>query len=325
MALPWLPCSQRRPLVARISPKPAAASRLFWLGRDCHVERRAAAAHRQIAMFVGVGAHFDARSGGILGRTPAAQIARGPEAVCDSLVRRARRRQRRGVAARAASALPTHGSAGGQHYRCLCASRGRSSPDRLSLGGGGGRRALTCVCGWTTLEGDGEAAATAAASSARCARITSPAAPTRASGSALAARRLPEGREPPDPSRPLCGGAAALARRRRCCLASRDVLSGIARRRLLYGNVAVCSATRRCGGSALPLSRRPASGPGNTSAVGGARSARPCRRVLPIAPRPSPRRLPLPRRQLGERRWRSLRRTPWSHARPVGVPEAMCG
>ena len=129
----------------------------------------------------------------------------------------------------------------------------------------GGRRALTCVCGWTTLEGDGEAAATATASSSRCARITSPAAPTRASGSALAARRLPEGREPPDPSRPLCGGAAALARRRRCCLASRDVLSGIARRRLLCGNVAVCSATRRCGGSALPLSRRPASGPGNAS------------------------------------------------------------
>ena len=146
MALPWLPCSQRRPLVARISPKPAAASRLFWLGRDCHVERRAAAAHRQIAMFVGVGAHFDARSGGILGRTPAAQIARGPEAVCDSLVRRARRRQRRGVAARAASALPTHGSAGGQHYRCLCASRGRSSPDRLP-GGGGGERSRVCAAG----------------------------------------------------------------------------------------------------------------------------------------------------------------------------------
>ena len=33
----------------------------------------------------------------------------------------------------------------------------------------------------------------------------------------------------------------------------------------------------------------------------------------------------LGRRQLGERRWRSLRRTPWLHARPVGVPEAMCG
>ena len=65
--------------------------------------------------------------------------------------------------------------------------------------------------------------------------------------------------------------------------------------------------------------------PATPPAVGGARPARPCRRVLPIAPRPSPRRLPPPRRQLGERRWRSLRRTPWLHARPVGVPEAMCG
>ena len=98
-------------------------------------------------MFVGVGAHFDARSGGILGRTPAAQTARGPEAVCGSLVRRARRRQRRGVAARAASALPTHGSAGGRHCRRLCASRGRSSPDRLSLGGGSGERSRVCAAG----------------------------------------------------------------------------------------------------------------------------------------------------------------------------------
>ena len=64
------------------------------------------------------------------------------------------------VAARAASALPTRGSAGGRHYRHSCTSRGRPSPPRLS---GGGRRALACACGCATLEGAGGAAATAAA------------------------------------------------------------------------------------------------------------------------------------------------------------------
>ena len=326
MALPWLPCSQRRPLVARISPKPAArplrlpdssgwaATAMWSAARPLRIARSpclSALAHTSMhAPEASSAAH------------PLHRLPVGPRRCA------ARWCAGRGAVSAAAwlLALPrrcplTAQRAGGTVAACAPAAGAHRPTASLW---GGERRALTCVCGWTTLEGDGEAAATAAASSARCARITSPAAPTRASGSALAARRLPEG-EPPDPSRPLCGGAAALARRRRCCLASRDVLSGIARRRLPCGNVAVCSATRRCGGSAHPLSRRPASGPCNTSAVGGARSARPCRRVLPIAPRPSPRRLPLPRRQLGERRWRSLRRTLWLHARPVGVPEAMCG
>ena len=263
MALPWLPCSQRRPLVARISPKPARCGFPTLLAGPrlpCGAPRgRCASPDRHVCR---------------RWRTLRCTLRRHPrphtrctdcpwaKAVCGSLVRRARRRQRRGVAARAASALPTHGSAGGRHRRRLCASRGRSSPDRLP-GGGGGERSRVCAAGPL---------------SRATARLPPPPPPRvrAALGSLLQPHRrgrrvrrsrqgaCPKG-EPPDPSRPLCGGAAALARRRRCYLASRDVPSGIARRRLLCGNVAVCSATRRCGGSALFLSRRPASGPGNTS------------------------------------------------------------
>jgi hypothetical protein len=47
------------------------------------------------------------------------------------------------VAARAASALPTRGSAGGRHYRHSCTSRGRPSPPRLFEGGAASAR--VCV------------------------------------------------------------------------------------------------------------------------------------------------------------------------------------
>ncbi|EOD18246.1 hypothetical protein EMIHUDRAFT_432338 [Emiliania huxleyi CCMP1516] len=50
------------------------------------------------------------------------------------------------VAARAAPALPARGSAGGQHHRRSCTSRGRPSPPRL-FEGGGGERSRVCAAG----------------------------------------------------------------------------------------------------------------------------------------------------------------------------------
>jgi hypothetical protein len=116
----------------------------------------------------GADARFGARSGGVSGRMPAAlpvpvcprRSAAGLRAAAAAGALGAALLPRHVVAARAASALPTRGSAGGRHYRRSCTSRGRPSPPRLS---GGGRRALACACGCATLEGAVGAAATAAA------------------------------------------------------------------------------------------------------------------------------------------------------------------
>ena len=324
MALPWLPCSQRRPLVARISPKPARCGFPTLLAGPrlpCGAPRgRCASPDRHVCR---------------RWRTLRCTLRRHPrphtrctdcpwaKAVCGSLVRRARRRQRRGVAARAASALPTHGSAGGRHCRRLCASRGRSSPDRLP-GGGGGERSRVCAAGplsraTARLPPPPPPRVRAALGSLlqphrrgrRVRRSRQGACPK---GESLLTRRARFAAAPP----PSHAAAAAVSPHATCRRESPAADYSAETWRSAVRPAAVAAARSSC-----PGARRV--DPATPPAVGGARSARPCRRVLPIAPRPSPRRLPLPRRQLGERRWRSLRRTPWLHARPVGVPEAMCG
>ena len=181
------------------------------------------------------------------------------------------------VAARAASALPTHGSAGGRHHRRSCTSRGRPSPPRL-VEGGGGERSRVCAAAPLSRAPAGLPPPPSLYLSGHCAADASPAADESV---ALSARQVacpgsepPAGPAPPRSAAPSHAAAAAVSLRATC-------RRGSPAADMPCSDVAVCSAIR-LGGSALSSSRRPAAGPGSISCRRWGTLAPPSwRRVLP--------------------------------------------
>ena len=230
---------------------------------------------------------------------------------------------RRGVAAHAAPALPTRGSAGGRRHPRSCTSRGRPSPPRLF--GGGGERSRVCAAGPLSRAPAGLPPPPPLYLALRRGCLSG-----RADRSvALDARQgaFPGGKPPTGPALPLCGGAAALTRRRRRRPAPRVVLSGA--RPPPARSAAMWRSTARSAAAAVARFPRPGArrvGLTASPAVGGARLP------LPLATRAAGRATAqsAAARRPDERREGSLWRTLWRRARPRARctacgPEAMCG
>jgi len=230
------------------------------------------------------------------------------------------------VAARAASALPTRGSAGGRHHRRSCTSRGRPSPPRL-VEGGGGERSRVCAAAPLSRAPAGLPPPPSLYLSGHCAADASPAADESV---ALSARQVAcPGSEPP------AGPAPPALRRLRTPppLPSHSAQRAAGVRppptcsaamwRSAVRSASVAALSPRPGARRLDLTASPA--------VGGARSPHP---LGDACCRPGRGPVRYARRRVGERRWCSLRRTlwrrAWRRARPRARctacgPEAMCG